>query len=357
MTNAWRLLTRRDDISETRLEEMPVPTAGEGEVVLRLNRIGLSANNITYAALGDSFRYWQFFPAEDPWGIVPVWGFADVVESQVPGVEVGQRYYGYYPSASHLVARPGRVDERGFAEVSPHRVELPSPYNTYALTSTDRAYDEAQEDLLALYRPLFWTSWLLADWLAAGGAECATSVVMSSASSKTAYGTAHCLAGSGLRRVGLTSGRNRDFTQSLGCYDEVLAYDQVSELDPASPSVYCDFSGDADHLTALDDHLGDSLRKAVVVGITAQNERPVAGLPTRTSKGLFFAPDQMRKRIADWGLDGLDERFAEGWRSFAADSDLFVELSEQSGPEALQAVWQEVQSGQSDPRTGHILTF
>mgnify|MGYP006173691745 CR=1 FL=1 len=32
---------------------------------------------------------------------------------------------------------------------------------------------------------------------------------------------------------------------------------------------------------------------------------------------FFFAPDQMRKRISDWGREGLDQRFADAWRTFA----------------------------------------
>ena len=31
---------------------------------------------------------------------------------------------------------------------------------------------------------------------------------------------------------------------------------------------------------------------------------------------MFFAPDQMRKRVGDWGREGLDRRFAEAWQAF-----------------------------------------
>jgi Protein of unknown function (DUF2855) len=64
--------------------------------------------------------------------MVPLWGFADIVASAVDDVPVGGRVCGYLPPASHLVVRPGRADARGFRDASPHRAQLPSPYNVYA---------------------------------------------------------------------------------------------------------------------------------------------------------------------------------------------------------------------------------
>ena len=72
-------------ITSPATEDMPSP--GEGEIVVRIERFSFTANNITYAAAGDQLGYWQFFPpSEDPddeWGIIPVWGFAEVVASNV----------------------------------------------------------------------------------------------------------------------------------------------------------------------------------------------------------------------------------------------------------------------------------
>ncbi|MEJ8672668.1 DUF2855 family protein [Streptomyces sp. MS1.AVA.1] len=69
---AWNLLVRRDDLSTAELEDAPVPQVHNGEALLRVDRVGLTANNVTYAALGDSFRYWEFFPSPRAgWGIVP----------------------------------------------------------------------------------------------------------------------------------------------------------------------------------------------------------------------------------------------------------------------------------------------
>ena len=106
MTSFWALAVARDDLSRTALLQGAVPEIGEGEALLRVDRVGLTANNVTYAVLGESFHYWDFFPAEPGWGLVPLWGFADIVASALADVPVGGRVYGYLPPASHLVVRP-----------------------------------------------------------------------------------------------------------------------------------------------------------------------------------------------------------------------------------------------------------
>jgi hypothetical protein len=353
---SWTLSVDRKDLTQTQLTRSPRPDLAPGEALLRVDRVGVTANNVTYAVLGYAFRYWEFFPTEPGRGVVPLWGFAEVAESRADGLEPGGRVYGYLPSGSHLVVRPGRVDERGFRETAEHRATLPSPYNTYALTTGDPAYEAAREDLQVLFRPLFWTSFMLADRLVDNDAMGAERILMSSASSKTAYGAAFELHRQGRQVVGLTSPRNVGFTEGLGCYATVLPYDAVDELDPAVPTLYADLAGDASLTAALRSRLGSSLVHEVVVGVTHQEAAP-AGTLTETGPGMFFAPDQMRKRIGDWGREELDRRFAEAWRSFAPAAEQWVDVVVGRGPEDLERVWLEVQSGRTDARTGHVLTL
>jgi hypothetical protein len=356
MTAAWSLAVARDDLSRTSLLHWTVPKVEAGEALLRVDRVGVTANNVTYALLGESFRYWDFFPTQPGLGLVPLWGFAEVVASRADGVEVGGRVYGYLPPASHLVVRPGRADERGFRDASSHRQALPSPYNVYALTTGDPAYEAHREDLLVLYRPLFFTSFVLADQLEDNGYFGADVLALSSASSKTAYSAAFLLRGKGPEVVGLTSPGNVAFTESLGCYDRVLRYDAVDELSADRPTAYLDVSGRADVRAQLRQHLGDRLVREAVVGDTSQ-ERAGAEALTGPRTTVFFAPDQMRKRTGDWGREGLDQRFAEAWRRFAPAVENWVDVVEQHGADALRAVWLEVLSGHSAPRTGHVLTL
>src|SRR4051794_18327820 len=239
----WHLLMDRADLSHTELVDTSDPEPGPGQVVLRVDRVGMTANNVTYAVFGDAMNYWDFFPTEDPaFGRVPLWGFAVVEKSAVPGVAEGTRMFGYLPTSSHLVVEPAKVDAHGFRDASAHRQHLPAPYNGLTTTTADPSYDADREDLQVLYRPLFMTSFMLADFVTDNGCFGARSAVISSASSKTAYGTAFLL--DGIHRIGLTSEGNRAFTESLGCYDEVRTYDEVEDL-PQDPAVYLDVAGDA----------------------------------------------------------------------------------------------------------------
>ncbi|MFF4876794.1 DUF2855 family protein [Micromonospora sp. NPDC000668] len=355
MADSWTFAVARDDLGRSTLVEGATPALADGEVLLRVDRVGLTANNVTYAVLGDSMRYWQFFPPDprglgQEWGLPPLWGFAEVIASRVPEVAAGLRVYGYLPPAGHLVVRPDRVDESGFRDARAHRAGLPSPYNVYRSTTGDPAYRADQEDLLILFRPLFFTSFMLADQIVDNDFYSAASLVLSSASSKTAYAAAFELHGRGPRLVGLTSPGNLAFTRSLGCYDEVVSYHDIGVLD-AVPTVYLDLSGASSTRAALRGHLGDQLVRDIAVGLT--NQTPNAD----AAEEVFFAPVQMRKRSLDWGREGLDQRFTEAWRRFTGVVSGWLDVQVGTGPEALQHAWLEVLAGRTPPRVGHVVQF
>ena len=353
MSSSWSFAVARDDLGQTTVVAGERPGLSAGEVLLRVDRVGLTANNITYAVLGDTMRYWEFFPPgprglAPQWGLPPVWGFADVAVSTVPEVVAGQRYYGYLPPAGHLVVRPDRIGDQGFRDATGHRAGLPSPYNAYRSTSGDPVYRAAEEDLLILFRPLFFTSFMLADQIADHDFYGAAALVFSSASSKTAYAAAAELHGRGPRLVGLTSPGNVGFTRSLGCYDVVIAYPEIGDL-AVEPAVYLDLSGDPATRAALRARLGDRLVRDIAVGLTTRT-------PNLGAAGeVFFAPEQMRKRGRDWGRDGLDRRFAEAWRRFAGDAPARLDVRTSEGPEGLRQAWLEVLGGRTPPRVGHVV--
>ena len=118
------LQVRKDKLTETRLVTTEDAPLAPGQVRVRVEHFALTSNNITYAAFGDAMSYWQFWPTgEDGWGIVPVWGFAAVVQSLHPGVAVGERLYGYWPMADSALLQPGRLTAAGFSDAAPHRAE------------------------------------------------------------------------------------------------------------------------------------------------------------------------------------------------------------------------------------------
>jgi hypothetical protein len=352
MADSWTFAVARDELGRTAVVDSAVPALADGEALLRVDRVGLTANNVTYAVLGESMRYWEFFPAPagDAWGLPPLWGFAEVVGSTVAGVEIGQRVYGYLPPAGHLKVRPERIDATGFRDASAHRAKLPSPYNAYRLTTGDAAYRADQEDLLILFRPLFFTSFMLADQVKDNGYYGAESLIISSASSKTGYAAAFELRVRGPKLIGLTSPGNVAFTEALGCYDEVRTYAEIGSLTP-EPAVYLDLSGTPAHRAALRDRFGDLLIRDIAVGLTNQ-------IPNAAAAGeVFFAPVQMRKRRQDWGRDGLDQRFAEAWQRFAIVAGQWLDVRVGHGPADLQRAWLEVLGGGLSPRVGQVIQF
>ncbi len=122
------LLVKRDALRTTRwIDDRAVAEAPlvDSAVRCRIDSFALTSNNVTYAAFGEAMNYWGFFPADEAgWGRIPVWGFANVVESRCEGVAVGERLYGYWPMASHAVLRPARVSPAGFSDGAEHRREL-----------------------------------------------------------------------------------------------------------------------------------------------------------------------------------------------------------------------------------------
>lgn len=368
-----RLLVHRQNLRETCFApdtDAHRPLA-EGQARLRIEQFALTANNITYAAFGDAMKYWEFFPTDQPMhGCIPVWGFATVVESRAGGVAVGERCYGYWPMGSHLVVTPVRVDARGFVDGSAHRANLPAVYNHVQFCRADPAYQPANEARQALLRPLFVTSFLIDDFLAEQDFFGAGQVLLSSASSKTAYGTALCLSArkhdAGIKVTGLTSHANLDFTRSLGCYDEVLAYDDLATLDRTMPTVYVDMSGSAAQRLAVHTHFNGALSYSCSVGGTHWDELGSGGGLPGPRPTLFFAPSQMRKRLGPppegWGAAGLQQRVDAAWQRLmqamdGASQSPWLVVEEGHGAAAVRRSYLELLEGRSDPRAGHLLSF
>ncbi len=373
--SALRFQVSHSDLRETRV--VPDPDAPElraladGEARLRIDRFALSSNNVTYAAFGEAMKYWSFFPTGDAgWGCIPVWGFAEVVESRAQGVASGERCYGFWPMSRYLVVQPVRVHAGGFVDGAAHRQDLAAVYNQIVRCAADPGYRVALEAEQALLRPLFTTSFLIDDFLAESRFCGAGQIVLSSASSKTAYGSAFCLARRrGLpgapRIVGLTSPGNLGFAQSLGCYDEVLPYEGLGALAAELPAVYVDFAGNAGLRRRIHDYFSDKLAYSCSVGGTHWDELgPGAGLPGPRPT-LFFAPAQIAKRAAPppagWGAAVLQARIAEAWTAFMSrvtdPAAPWLRVSQGDGPDAVRSTLLSLLAGRSDPREGCLLSL
>jgi len=350
---------KREELHTTRFVDDDVPELENDQALLRVDRFAYTANNITYALAGDLLGYWQFFPAADGWGRIPVWGYADVVESRHDEVPIGTRLYGYLPMSTHLVIAPSRVNDRDLVDASPHRSQLPPTYNTYAITTADPFYDAARENERMLLFPLFFTGFLIDDQLADNDFWGATSVIYSSASSKTAISAAHPThQRAGIATVGLTSATNRSFVESLGIYDQVVAYDDVASL-ASSPAVFVDMAGSPQVRTAVHERFGDDLKRSVIVGGTHGGEGFTFDNTTLPGPepAFFFAPDQIRKRSADWGRDELDGRIGTAWDAFLTWVDSWFRVEERSGRDHVRDAHVRTLDGSVDPSTGLVLSL
>jgi Protein of unknown function (DUF2855) len=350
-------LVNRKDLHEFKVIDESPPEVESGQALLEIDSFGLTANNITYAVFGEAMHYWDFFPAEAGWGRVPVWGFARVVDSAHEKLDQGTRVYGYLPPSTHLLVQPDRVDERGFADAAPHRASLPSPYQGYRAVDADPIHDAKHEDEQILFWPLFFTSWLLDDFLADEDFFGAETVVVSSASSKTALAAAFLLAQrDGIELIGLTSPGNTAFVEKTGVYEPVVTYEEIGSL-RRSRAVYVDFSGNAQVRSAIHEHFGGDLAHSSAIGVTHHEEMAGGGDLPGPKPRFFFAPDRSKKRVADWGAAGLEAKIADAWHPFVEWADGWLEVIHGSGPEALQEAYLEVLDGNVAPAAGHVLSL
>lgn len=355
------------EISKTDLTQIRTVTATlrpddlkPGEILLKVDSFAFTANNITYAELGDRMAYWAFFPTGDAaaWGNIPVWGFADVIASEAEGIAVDERIYGYFPMATHIVMQPAKVTDNAFVDVTPHRTKLPSAYNHYMRVTSDPSFSEAFEAYQALLRPLFITSFLIDDFLADENFFGADTVVISSASAKTAFGLAHQLhKRKNIPVIGLTSSGNRGFVESLGCYDSVVTYDALASL-PQQKAIYVDFAGSADLRRAVHEHYRDQLTYSCAVGLSHRELNPPGGKSLPGAKPIFFfAPDRIVKRNKDWGRGGLDMKLAAAWTDVMPLLQRCLHIHRGNGAAAVEAVYRQTLAGKVKPDEGHMLSL
>ena len=157
---------RKDNWGETRVVADTLDSSlAENEVLFRVERLALTANNISYAATGDSLGYWGFFPAEEGWGRIPAMGWAEVIASAHAEVQVGERVWGWFPYSTHLKILAGKANAANFTDVSAHRADYAPVYAQFDRASANPNYEAAREDQDSLLRGLFTTSWLVEDFL------------------------------------------------------------------------------------------------------------------------------------------------------------------------------------------------
>jgi hypothetical protein len=363
MSDAIDFVVNRADLRQCAVEpgrDTPATRLAQGQALMRVDGFAFTANNITYGAVGDLIGYWNFFPAREGWGRIPAWGFGEVLTSQHQQLHAGERIYGYFPMSTHLIVQADHVTAAAFVDAIPHRTTLPEIYNQYTRAAADPGYDSAHEAEIALFRPLFTTAFLLDDFLAAKESFGARRIVLSSASSKTALGLAFLLSqrrGPGTEVVGLTSPGHADFVRRTGYYHTVVAYDAVGSLSAETPTAFIDFAGNGSVLNAIHTQCGSQLRHSCQVGLTHWEARAVPAVLPGPQPEFFFAPEQARQRVEEWGPTEFQQRVAAALRHFLASAATWLRIVVGWGPDAVERTYRAMLEGTFDPAEGHLLTL
>ena len=333
---------------------------GPDQIQVGIYKFAFTANNVTYARLGDQIAYWRFFPAPEGWGYIPVWGLGHVIRSRHPQVREGERVYGYFPMATHLVMQPSELRGARFLDATEHRRELPRTYNEYVLTDRDLNYDRLHEDHHLVLRPLFSLSFFCAEYLKEERFFGAKQILISSASSKAALGLAFLLAqarSNDVDIIGLTSSANLNFVVRQGIYDAVVAYDSISSISNA-PSVFVDLAGDAKVRTAVHRALGDSIRHSTRAGFThwdalgKRRDRP-AGAGSKAV--LHTGPHPQRRE--QWGAETFECAWLDAWRGFLGHVEPWLVIELTAGRCEVERIYCEVLDGRTPPERAHVLAI
>ncbi|MEG9861345.1 MAG: DUF2855 family protein [Parvularculales bacterium] len=245
---------------------------GDGEVIIEVDILALTANTITYGIAGKLgiIRYLESFPTEAPYARMPFWGFGNIVASAHADLPVGERLYGFYPLSTYLLTTMDKVTAAKCNDVTPCRKTIPTLYREYARVTAEPDYDPGFDEMQSLLRPVISTSFLLEHYIRRHDFYDARNIVITSASSKTAFGFGHFLVNQHddkCRAIGLTSARNKAFVEKTGCYHQVLTYDEVNKL-PKEASVLFDMAGNAELRASIHHHLDDLIAYSGTVGAT-----------------------------------------------------------------------------------------
>lgn len=352
-----RDLTRCDFLTDT------TTPPHSGEVLLRIEKFGLTSNNVTYAALGDALNYFKFFPVPEAerageWGCLPVWGIGQVIESDVPNLREGDRIYGFFPAATYLTMTPVASTTTGF------RVERPGIppdfdfYNQYYHAQLDPFYLPDQEDLMIVMRPLFLTGLLITDYLSVSDFGQDT-VIISSAGSKTSYGLAAALHSAGRYPVlGLASARSKAFAESLQVYDRVFTYDDIAVIPQDLKAAYVDIAGSVPVRDQLASHLETGLKLVLSVGMTHWQDG-IFGKPKASSEAqskVFFAPGWIARRRKEAGA-AFFSQLHTGWQAQMSGVGQHFQVVYKSGKTAVSQSFLDIAQGRSNPQEAHLLSL
>ena len=340
------------------LDQLPIE---EGEIIVKIDRFAYTSNNITYAVTGDMLQYWKFFPAigdhANEEGVIPVWGFAEIVKSSIEELPEGDRLFGYFPTASFLKMKPKGITKQRILDGSEHRAQLPITYNLYKRVYGEEFYDKSTDNARMLLSPLLITAFLLWDLLKNNNWYDAQQILILSASSKTSIGLAYALHqdDSAPKIIGLTSTRNLESIANLKLYDHIYDYKDSNKINNELSTLIIDMSGNKSLLKTLYEYLGDQRKYTVNVGITHWTNAGSGEKSLSLRSEFFFAPSQLQKLIKKWGPELLEQKTSAFFKESATAITQWLNFEKIDGLEGLQKIHPEVCKGSIPPNKGLII--
>lgn len=387
------------------LPSSSLPPLESGHVRVRTTIISLTVNTQTYARLGAVRNWWDTYPVpqnlptpyndQSRYGICPAWGYAEVVESQVAGIQAGELIWGFWPTSSlpvDLKLVPADIGGHWF-EKSEGRNTLMNLYQRYVIPDSQLRVHSLDD---AKWREMAWeaalTVWQagyllntyifgrrrmhplgVGEWSEQDAELSSAVVVVLSASGKTARGFIHelishrSLEESPLGMLSVTSALKADFVPKASFPTRTVSYQQADgdeslewiESQKPTKVVIVDFGGRGDSLHTLLEALRVKLGgvEIVIIGVggAADSLTPkdvgawaqkTATLNNRIQMNTSGLRDAAMEK---YGAEEYFTGFDAAWKEFVKSSsvsDLKLELNNGvAGDDGFEGGWSEFCKG------------
>lgn len=373
-----------------------LPPLEPGNVRVKPRLVSLTNNNITYASLGTLASWWDAFPVptflpsphddSSKYGIVPVWGYAEVVSSRIENVTESTIIYGFWPSSTLPVdLQLVPTEPTGhYVDTTPHRQTMWSHYHRYTIAPEN--FDLSSPTLAAqtVFLPLFGCAHALNAYVLGtpsahpsprtnphepwDHADLSSAVIISiSASGKTARAFNDAVLNTRAPGTGpqallaITSDPSAltfPVAQNSPIETRILSYSQTAQVSshlPASTTkvILIDFGGRGDSLTTLLSHLPPNL-ETVIIGVgtepspSASMEERLARMAKVPQRRQMNTSEVQEVLVETLGAEKYFRSVQEAWEGFCERGGCEgVEIEIGEGVQALEVGWKRLCRGEA----------
>jgi hypothetical protein len=360
-----------------------LPRLAQNTIRLRPRLISLTTNNLTYARLGSLANWWDAFPVPSflpspynnpsTYGIVPVWGYAEITTSRTPGLEPGTIFYGFWPSSTLPVDLQLTPTEPSghFIDTTPHRANLWSYYHRYTVTPSPLDFSSPSLAREIVFKPLFECAHALntyilgalaihpapltnasQTWPALGDLS-NTALISLSASGKTARAFSDAVLNARPPETGpavfvAVTSNPSTLTFPTSTTTRVLSYTSplpISLLN--SPSItrilLLDFGAPSSYLSTLLSSLPSNPITFISIGASPSNPLDPSDSPNRIQMNTSEVREAAINAI---GANSYFKGVEAGWRDFCArEGCQGVEVQVGRGVRELEEAWKDLCEG------------